>query len=71
MPASVFFAAFSMLRTVSFFAVFHFAPIALAFIAACYFKHPLFYFWRGVELPILLLAGSGGACLAFRALRGA
>ncbi|MDR0634776.1 MAG: hypothetical protein LBF91_07345 [Azoarcus sp.] len=44
---------------------------ALIFVAARYFKHPAFHFWRGAEMPTLLLAAIGGACLAYRALRAA
>jgi beta-N-acetylhexosaminidase len=47
------------------------ALAALTFIAARYFKHPLFHFWRGLELPVLLLAGGAGAWFALRALCGA
>ncbi|GHU09065.1 beta-hexosaminidase [Betaproteobacteria bacterium] len=39
----------------------------LAFIATRYFKHPLFYFWRDLETPVLLLASIGGAWFALRA----
>ncbi|MDR0439626.1 MAG: glycoside hydrolase family 3 protein [Candidatus Accumulibacter sp.] len=41
--------------------------VALTVIAAFYFKHPLFYFWRDIETPLLLLAGAAGACFALRA----
>ncbi|MDR3212453.1 MAG: hypothetical protein LBT71_00825 [Azoarcus sp.] len=47
------------------------ALIALVVVAAAFFKHPLLYFWRGVETPVLLLAGGAGAWFAQRALCGA
>jgi beta-N-acetylhexosaminidase len=43
----------------------------LTFIAACYFKHPLFYFWRDWETPVLFLIAVGGACFALRAWHNA
>ncbi|MDR3086449.1 MAG: hypothetical protein LBU45_00610 [Azoarcus sp.] len=36
------------------------------FIAARYYKHPLFYSWRSLEMPVLLLVAFGGAWLARR-----
>ncbi|MDR0716384.1 MAG: hypothetical protein LBF50_03055 [Azoarcus sp.] len=42
---------------------------ALLVIAARYFKHPMSYFWRGAEMPVLLLAAIGGAYFAYRTLR--
>ncbi|MDR2452202.1 MAG: glycoside hydrolase family 3 protein [Candidatus Accumulibacter sp.] len=47
------------------------ALAVLIVVAALYFRHPLFYFWRDFETPVLLLAGGAGAWSARRALRRA
>ncbi|MDR3087677.1 MAG: hypothetical protein LBU45_06970, partial [Azoarcus sp.] len=47
------------------------ALTALGFMATYYFKHPLFYFWRGLETPVLLIAAIAGAGFALCAWRGA
>ncbi|MDR2032288.1 MAG: hypothetical protein LBP86_08590 [Azoarcus sp.] len=47
------------------------ALAVLIFFAARYFKHPMFHFWRGAELPVLLLAAIALAGGAYRGLRAA
>ena len=43
--------------------------IASFVITAFYFKHPVLYFWRGIETPVLFLIGGTGIWFSIRTLR--